>query len=219
MCPLFEEFCAIIGCDPNAPLVKHEDLGFGDLRLCPMVRQMEDMGCIGGIAVAETIRSLDRAALGFDDWTVSPIILQKGSIIQVRLKDHLRVVTAPTSLPYNPSQYRMRRILITYPSIDAWTSWLIELGPNEILWFISWYNITRFIQASFRHTRVYLLGLTHCTWYCASRVLRQMGIDQTAPLMDDISADSAIILGVTRAVLRAWVRDHHMIRPLPNPTS
>ncbi|KDP30096.1 hypothetical protein JCGZ_18596 [Jatropha curcas] len=24
MCPLFEEFCAIIGCDPNAPLVKHE---------------------------------------------------------------------------------------------------------------------------------------------------------------------------------------------------
>ncbi|KDP47190.1 hypothetical protein JCGZ_19672 [Jatropha curcas] len=24
MCPLFEEFCAIIGCDPNAPLVRHE---------------------------------------------------------------------------------------------------------------------------------------------------------------------------------------------------
>ncbi|KDP20349.1 hypothetical protein JCGZ_06887 [Jatropha curcas] len=136
MCPLFEEFCAIIGCDPNAPLVKHEvkigyvrsfenlfqfsrpqaramivgdqkaillplidefsevhsddldrmrlrmralvfcllagflfnkDLGFGDLRLCPMIRQMEDMGCIGGIVLAETIRSLDRAALGFDD--------------------------------------------------------------------------------------------------------------------------------------------------------
>ncbi|KDP23131.1 hypothetical protein JCGZ_00520 [Jatropha curcas] len=145
MCPLFEEFCAIIGCDPNAPLVKHEvkigyvrtfeslvqfsrpqaramivgdqkaillplidefsevhsddpdrmrlrmralvfcllagflfnkDLGFGDLRLCPMIRQMEDMGCIGGIVLAETIRSLDRAALGFDYWTVSPTILQ-----------------------------------------------------------------------------------------------------------------------------------------------
>ncbi|KDP42536.1 hypothetical protein JCGZ_01790 [Jatropha curcas] len=102
LCPLFEECCAIIGCDPNAPLVKHED-----------------MGCIGGIVLAETIRSLDRAALGFDDWTVSPIILQKGSIIQVRLKDHLRVVTTPTSLPYNPSQYRMQRILITHPSTDA----------------------------------------------------------------------------------------------------
>ncbi|KDP42361.1 hypothetical protein JCGZ_01937 [Jatropha curcas] len=37
---------------------------------------MEDMGCIGGIVLAETIRSLDRAALGFEDWTVSPIILQ-----------------------------------------------------------------------------------------------------------------------------------------------
>ncbi|KDP29317.1 hypothetical protein JCGZ_19412 [Jatropha curcas] len=34
------------------------------------------MGCIGGIVLAETIRSLDRAALGFDDWTVSPTILQ-----------------------------------------------------------------------------------------------------------------------------------------------
>ncbi|KDP30453.1 hypothetical protein JCGZ_17123 [Jatropha curcas] len=37
---------------------------------------MEDMGCIGGIVLAETIRSLDRVALGFDDWTVSLIILQ-----------------------------------------------------------------------------------------------------------------------------------------------
>ncbi|KDP24425.1 hypothetical protein JCGZ_26573 [Jatropha curcas] len=44
-----------------------------------------------------------------------------------------------------------------------------------------------------------------------------MGIDQTVPIMDDISADSAITLGVNRAVLRAWVRDHHMARPLPNP--
>ncbi|KDP20480.1 hypothetical protein JCGZ_05752 [Jatropha curcas] len=146
------------------------DLGFGDLRLCPMIRQMEDMVCIGGIVLAETIRSLDRAALGFDDWT-------KGSITQVWLKDHLQVVAAPTFLPYNPSQYRMRRILITHPSTDAWTSWLIELGPNEVLWFVPWYDITRFIQVSSRHTRVYLLGLTHCTWYCASRVLRQMGID------------------------------------------
>ncbi|KDP36004.1 hypothetical protein JCGZ_10463 [Jatropha curcas] len=95
--------------------------------------QMKDMGCIGGIVLAETIRSLDRAALGFDDWTVSPIILQKGSITQVWLKDHLQVVATPTLLLYNPSQYRMRRILITHPSTDAWTSWLIELGPNKAL--------------------------------------------------------------------------------------
>ncbi|KDP21735.1 hypothetical protein JCGZ_03579 [Jatropha curcas] len=81
---------------------------------------MEDMGCIGGIVLAETIRSLDRAALGFDEWTVSPIILQ-------------------------------------------------------------------------------------------------MGIDQTVPIVDDISADPAITPGVTQAILRAWVRDHHMVRPLPNP--
>ncbi|KDP42043.1 hypothetical protein JCGZ_03532 [Jatropha curcas] len=46
-----------------------------------------------------------------------------------------------------------------------------------------------------------------------------MGIDQTVPIMDDIPVDSAITPGVTRAVLRAWVRDHHMVRPLPNLAS
>ncbi|KDP26282.1 hypothetical protein JCGZ_22306 [Jatropha curcas] len=46
-----------------------------------------------------------------------------------------------------------------------------------------------------------------------------MGIDQTVPIMDDISTDAAITAGVTRAVLKAWVRDHRMVRPLPDPTS
>ncbi|KDP41118.1 hypothetical protein JCGZ_03248 [Jatropha curcas] len=31
------------------------------------------------------------------------------------------------------TQYRMRRILITHPSTDAWTSWLIELGWSATL--------------------------------------------------------------------------------------
>ncbi|KDP26287.1 hypothetical protein JCGZ_22311 [Jatropha curcas] len=44
-----------------------------------------------------------------------------------------------------------------------------------------------------------------------------MGIDQTVPIVDGTSADSVITLGVTRAVLRAWVRDHHMVRPSPSP--
>ncbi|KDP23079.1 hypothetical protein JCGZ_01172 [Jatropha curcas] len=101
---------------------------------------MEDMGCIGGIVLAETIRSLDRAALGFDNWTVSPIILQ--------------------------------------------TSWLIELGPNEVLWYIP--------------------SMT------SSVLSRQMGIDQTVSIVDGTSVDSVITLGVTRAILKAWVRDHHM---------
>ena len=145
LCPLFEEFCAIIGCNPDAPLVRnevkvgnvrlfakmfgfslheaneviadsekvsllklmdrfrepnHDDLeymlhrrrafvfcltagflfnrnpGFGDLSLCPLICQMEAGNCIGGIILAETIRSLDRASLGFANWTVTPIILQ-----------------------------------------------------------------------------------------------------------------------------------------------
>ncbi|KDP24030.1 hypothetical protein JCGZ_26724 [Jatropha curcas] len=48
-------------------------------------------------------------------------------------------------------------------------------------------------------------------------IYAQMGINQTVPIVDGTSADSTITLGVTRAVLRAWVRDHHMVRPLSNP--
>ena len=144
LCPLFEEVCAIVGCDPEAPLVRNElrvgyfrcfanlfgfplpkarsmivedkvvlsDLideffeavvtdphqmlhrrrafvfclvagyllnqhtGLGDLSLCTLVSQMEKGSCIGGLLLAETIRSLDRAALGFEEWSVNPVILQ-----------------------------------------------------------------------------------------------------------------------------------------------
>ncbi|KDP22707.1 hypothetical protein JCGZ_01931 [Jatropha curcas] len=81
--PLINEFSEVQSDDPNrmrlrmralifcllAGFLFNKDPGFRDLRLYPMIREMEDMGCIGGIVLAETIRSLDRAALGFDDWT------------------------------------------------------------------------------------------------------------------------------------------------------
>ncbi|KDP24822.1 hypothetical protein JCGZ_25306 [Jatropha curcas] len=105
--------------------------------------------------------------------------------------------------------------------------WEVEVGPMTAR-LQSWIQVDPHFQRSnaLSRRRVvlsnpvlrrYYLGLTHCTWYCASRVLRQMGIDQTVPIIDDISDDSAITPGVTRAVLRAWVRDHPMVRPLPNP--
>ncbi|KDP24231.1 hypothetical protein JCGZ_26690 [Jatropha curcas] len=85
-------------------------------------------------------KSLSKACIRF--WDPEAHIFRFGAmmeenvssqiILQVWLKDHLQAVTAPTFLAYNPSQYRMRRILITHPSTDAWTSWLIELGPNEV---------------------------------------------------------------------------------------
>ncbi|KDP25751.1 hypothetical protein JCGZ_23711 [Jatropha curcas] len=143
MCPLFEEFCATIGCDPNAPLVKHEvKIGY--------VRSFESL--------FQFSRPQARAMIVGDQKAILLPLIGEFSEVhsddpdRVWLKDHLQVVAAPTCLPYNPSQYGMRRILITHPSTDAWTSWLIELGPNEVLWFISWYDITRFIQVSFRHT-------------------------------------------------------------------
>ncbi|KDP37876.1 hypothetical protein JCGZ_06383 [Jatropha curcas] len=154
MCPLFEEFYAIIGCDPNAPLVKHEvKIGY--------VRSFKNL-------------------FQFSRPQARAMIVEDQKAILLPLIDEFS-----EACPNDPDRMRLRmRALV-----------------------------------SFRHTRVYLLGFTHCTWYCASCVLRQMGIDQTVPTMDDISADSAITPGVTRAVLRAWVRDRHMVRPLPNPAS
>ena len=74
------------------------------------------------------------------------------------------------------------------------------------------------LWASHGHTRVYLLGFTHSTWYSATRVQRQMGTDQTVPLLEGIHSDAPISAGVIRAVLNAWVRAHRLVRPIPDPT-
>ena len=122
------------------------------------------------------------------------------------------MVAVPASLPYNSAQYRMCRILATRPSVDAWTTWLLELGSDGLLWFVPWYGVVCFMQNSLRLNHVQVLGLTHCTWYTAFRVLRQMGIDQTIPILDGPVFDNLISSKVTRAVLDAWVRGRHMVR-------
>ena len=43
------------------------DHGFGDLSLCLLINQMEVGCCIGGLVLAETLRSLAWAALGFEE--------------------------------------------------------------------------------------------------------------------------------------------------------
>ena len=66
---------------------------------------------------------------------------------------------------------------------------------------------------------IYLLGFTHSTWYSAARVQRQMGIDQTVPLLGGVHFDAPITIGVIRVVLSAWVRDHHLVHPISDSTS
>ena len=75
------------------------------------------------------------------------------------------------------------------------------------------------LSSSRGHSRVYLLGFTHSTWYSAARVQRQMGVDQTVPLLGGIHFDAPISAGVIRVVLSAWIRDHRLVRPIPDPTS
>ena len=63
-------FCLVAG------FLFNRHTGIGDLSLCTLVSQIDIGHCIGGLLLAETIRSLDRAALGFEEWSVAPIILQ-----------------------------------------------------------------------------------------------------------------------------------------------
>ena len=128
------------------------------------------------------------------------------------------MVNPPAMLSYNPSQYRMRRVRVSLKSIDIWTSWLMDLGPNEILWYVPWYGVDRFFQTLPGYSCLFVLGFTHSTWCYPSRVLRQMGIDQTVPLLDGLRIDAPITSRMVKLVMRAWVRDHRLTRPLPNPT-
>src|ERR1041384_200504 len=114
--------------------------------------------------------------------------------------------------------YRSRTIQVTRGSEQEWALWLYDLGPEEILWFIPWYRISEFIQTSVQHHHVYLLGFTHNTWYSATRVLRQMGVDKGVPLPTGLAISAPITAGVVRVVMQAWMRHFEMVQPLPDPT-
>ena len=107
--------------------------------------------------------------------------------------------------------YRSRSIRITRVSVQEWILWLYDLGAEEILWFILWYHISEFIRASAQHHHIYLLGFTHSTWYSATRVLRQMGVDQGVPLPSGLAISVPITAWVVRVVMQAWVRHVKMI--------
>ena len=48
--------------------------------------------------------------------------------------------------------------------------------------------------------------------------MRQMGVDQTLPIIDGVDADARLSPGVIRVLLAAWVRGNRLIHPLPDPT-
>ena len=130
------------------------------------------------------------------------------------------MVAPPLTLrTYNPSHYRMRRTCITHNSTDAWTLWLLQLGPDELLWYVTWYQMGGILPSSAEHNHVYLLGFTHSTWYSAVRVQRQMGVDQTLPNLDGVHFDARLTSGVIRVVLNAWVRNNRLVHPIRDPTS
>ena len=45
-----------------------------------------------------------------------------------------------------------------------------------------------------------------------------MGVDQTVPLLGGIHFDAPISTRVIRVVLSAWIRDHRLVHPIPDPT-
>ena len=104
-------------------------------------------------------------------------------------------------------------------SVNEWILWIMELGGIDVLWYIPWYRMNGVMPSSSGQSLVHLLGFTHSTWYCANRVQRQMGIDQTKPLFDGLTFDVPITAGVVRATLSSWIRGYRLVHPLPDPTS
>ena len=64
-----------------------------------------------------------------------------------------------------------------------------------------------------------LAKFTHSTWYSATRVQRQMGVDQTVPSLDGVHCDAPITAGVIKAVMSAWDRDRRLVYPILDLTS
>ena len=71
--------------------------------------------------------------------------------------------------------------MVKHGSEKEWTTWLFDLGPEDLLWFCPWYGIQRFMIKSDGYKMVYLVGLSMTTFYQATRVMRQMGHSQGIP--------------------------------------
>ena len=195
-------FCLVSGC-----LFLEEESGWGDIRLVELVHQMENRETIAGMVLAETLLSLDRAYRAEGRWSVSPIVLQ------IWLRDHLRIVGPPTRLPYSVELYRSRPILIRRSSEIAWASWLLELGSEDFLWYCPWYGIRSFITMNSGYRHVYLLGVSMTTFYQATRVMRQMGCPQGIPRDGPTFPSSLITAETKKAVITSWARAFYSVRP------
>ena len=195
-------FCLVSGC-----LFLEDSSGWGDIRLVELIHQMDSGKTIAGMVLAETLLSLDRAYRVRGRWSVSPIVLQ------IWLRDHLRIVGPPSRLPYRVELYRSRPILVRHGSELGWASWLLELGPEEFLWFCPWYGIKSFITMSFGYRHVYLLGISMSTFYQATRVMRQMGCPQGIPPDGPVYPSGLITAEVRKAVVTSWARTFHSATP------
>ena len=119
----------------------------------------------------------------------------------------------PARLPYKVELYRSRPILIRHGSEIGWASWLLELGPEDFLWYCPWYGIKSFITASFGYWHVYLLGISMSTFYQATRVMRQMGCPQGIPPDGPAFPSGLITAEVRKAVVNSWARTFHSVMP------
>ena len=119
----------------------------------------------------------------------------------------------PARLPYSVELYRSRPILVRHKSERNWILWLLELGPDEFLWYYPWYGIKSFMTMSFGYRHVYLLGISLSTFYQATRVLRQMGHSQGIPPDGAVFSSTPITAEVKKAVTNGWGRSFHSIAP------
>ena len=81
---------------------------------------------------------------------------------------------------------------------------MLELGSDDILWYVPWYQMGGVLRTS--------------TWYSVNRVMRQTGNVQPIPVIDGVDFDAPLSAGVVRTVLSAWRRDHGLVHPLTDPS-
>ncbi|KAF5933240.1 hypothetical protein HYC85_029411 [Camellia sinensis] len=100
-------------------------------------------------------------------------------LLQVWLMDKLQIVDSCPA--YLARGYFFRHRLVNALDEGWWFAWMCRLSADRITWRCPWLSLPAMSYNMPRHTRIQLIGLTHCAFYFPFRIRRQFGHDQTCP--------------------------------------
>ncbi|XP_056687037.1 uncharacterized protein [Spinacia oleracea] len=190
---------ALVFCLLNHYLLSNNNGEFGDIRLIPLISQMESCYSIIPLVVAETLLSADELKKDAKSEYLKGIPL----LLHIWLMERLRLLETPADPKhYRPIALGNRKYLHRGQDEAEWASFFTH-GICSIKWVVPWWGLTTMTGGSDVSVYVSLLGLSRPIYIFPYRVMRQYGLRQTIPFSDTVPPKVAAF---SQARVQAWAK-------------